>query len=163
MESNFGQAAAKILPDRHCLFHHQPDHLDPSFISILTCTWNCPTFNDHPIIGLSVMLADSSCTDDDGLTLMPSYGYIFNVVELKTHYLSCHDSWFIVNDLLITMGVPFLIFGYPHTCKKRGIAGIYPCKFFWIFRKILGWEREINTAPKPSPEVATSKMEVAPS
>ena len=25
-----------------------------------------------------------------------------------------------------------------HTCKKRGIAGIYPRKFFWIFRKILG-------------------------
>ena len=36
-------------------------------------------------------------------------------------------------------------------------------KFFWIFRKILGSEREINTAPKPSPEVAPSKMEVAPS
>ena len=50
-----------------------------------------------------------------------------------------------------------------HTCKKRGIAGIYPHKFFWIFRKILGWEREINTAPKPSPEVAPSKIEVAPS
>ena len=50
-----------------------------------------------------------------------------------------------------------------HTCKKRGIAGIYPRNFFWIFRKILGWEREINTAPKPSPEVAPSKMEVAPS
>ena len=25
-----------------------------------------------------------------------------------------------------------------HTCKKRGIAGIYPRKFFWISRKILG-------------------------
>ena len=50
-----------------------------------------------------------------------------------------------------------------HTCKKRGIAGIYPRKLFWIFRKILGWEREISTAPKPSPEVAPSKMEVAPS
>ena len=25
-----------------------------------------------------------------------------------------------------------------HTCKKRGIAGIYPRNFFWIFRKILG-------------------------
>ena len=25
-----------------------------------------------------------------------------------------------------------------HTCKKRGIAGIYPRKFFWIFRKIIG-------------------------
>ena len=50
-----------------------------------------------------------------------------------------------------------------HTCKKRGIAGIYPRKFFWIFRKILGWERKINTAPKPWPEVAPSKMEVAPS
>ena len=34
---------------------------------------------------------------------------------------------------------------------------------FWIFRKILGWEREIDSAPKPSPEVAPSKMEVAPS
>ena len=40
---------------------------------------------------------------------------------------------------------------------------IYLRKFFWIFRKILGWERKINTAPKPSPEVAPSKMEVAPS
>ena len=50
-----------------------------------------------------------------------------------------------------------------HTCKKRVIAVIYHRKFFWIFRKILGWEREINTAPKPSPEVAPSKMEVAPS
>ena len=49
-----------------------------------------------------------------------------------------------------------------HTCKKRGIAGIYPRNFLLIFRKILGWEREINTAPKPSPEVAPSKMEVAP-
>ena len=50
-----------------------------------------------------------------------------------------------------------------HTCKKREIAEIYLRKFFWIFRKILGWEREINTAHKPSPEVAPSKMEVAPS
>ena len=52
---------------------------------------------------------------------------------------------------------------YVHTCKKREIAEIYLHNFFWIFRKILGWEREINTAPKPSPEVAPSKMEVAPS
>ena len=50
-----------------------------------------------------------------------------------------------------------------HTCKKRENAEIYLRNFFWIFRKILGWEREINTAPKPSPEVAPSKMEVAPS
>ena len=49
-----------------------------------------------------------------------------------------------------------------HTCKKRVIAVIYHRNFFWIFRKILGWEREINTAPKPLPEVAPSKMEVAP-
>ena len=27
---------------------------------------------------------------------------------------------------------------FHHTCKKRGIAGIYPRNFFWIFRKILG-------------------------
>ena len=52
---------------------------------------------------------------------------------------------------------------FMHTCKKRVIPVIYHRKFFWIFRKILGWEREINTAPKPSPEVAPSKMEVAPS
>ena len=50
-----------------------------------------------------------------------------------------------------------------HTCKKLEIAEIYLRNFFLIFRKILGWEREINTAPKPSPEVAPSKMEVAPS
>ena len=50
-----------------------------------------------------------------------------------------------------------------HTCKKREIPEIYLRNFFWIFRKILGWEREINTAPKPSPEIAPSKMEVAPS
>ena len=50
-----------------------------------------------------------------------------------------------------------------HTCKKREIPEIYLRKFFWIFHKILGWEREIYTAPKPSPEVAPSKMEVAPS
>ena len=50
-----------------------------------------------------------------------------------------------------------------HTCKKREIPEIYLLNFFWIFRKILGWERKINTAPKPSPEVAPSKMEVAPS
>ena len=50
-----------------------------------------------------------------------------------------------------------------HTCKKREIAEIYLRNFFLIFRKILGWEREINNAPKPSPEVAPSKMEVAPS
>ena len=49
-----------------------------------------------------------------------------------------------------------------HTCKKQVIPVIYHRNFFWIFRKILGWEREINTAPKPSPEVAPSKMEVAP-
>ena len=49
-----------------------------------------------------------------------------------------------------------------HTCKKRVIPVIYHRNFFWIFRKILGWECEINTAPKPSPEVAPSKMEVAP-
>ena len=48
-----------------------------------------------------------------------------------------------------------------HTCKKREIVEIYLRNFFWIFRKI-GWECEINTAPKPSPEVAPSKMEVAP-
>ena len=49
-----------------------------------------------------------------------------------------------------------------HTCKKREIVEIYLRNFFWIFRKILGWKCEINTAPKPSPEVAPSKMEVAP-
>ena len=49
-----------------------------------------------------------------------------------------------------------------HTCKKRVIPVIYHRKFFWIFRKILSREREINTAPKPSPEVSPSKMEVAP-
>ena len=49
-----------------------------------------------------------------------------------------------------------------HTCKKREIPEIYLCNFFWIFRKILGWERQINTAPKPLPEVAPSKMEVPP-
>ena len=52
---------------------------------------------------------------------------------------------------------------YIHTCKKREIVEIYLRKYFWIFRKILGWEREINTGPKPPPEVAPSKMEVAPS
>ena len=52
---------------------------------------------------------------------------------------------------------------YKHTCKKQEIPEIYLRKFFWIFHKILGWEREINTAPKPLPEVAPSKMEVAPS
>jgi len=52
---------------------------------------------------------------------------------------------------------------FGHTCKKREIPEICLRNFFWIFRKILGWEREINTAPKPSPEVAPSKMEVAPS
>ena len=50
-----------------------------------------------------------------------------------------------------------------HTCKKREIPEIYLRNFFWIFCKILGWDRKINTAPKPSPEVAPSKMEVAPS
>ena len=48
--------------------------------------------------------------------------------------------------------------GCLHTCKKRVIVVIYHRKFFWIFRKILGWEREINTAPKPSPEVAPSQF-----
>ena len=34
----------------------------------------------------------------------------------------------------------FAVYSEPldHTCKKRGIAGIYPRNFFWIFRKILG-------------------------
>ena len=41
-----------------------------------------------------------------------------------------------------------------HTCKKREIPEIYLRNFFWIF--------EINTAPKPSPEVP-SQMEVTPS
>ena len=50
-----------------------------------------------------------------------------------------------------------------HTRKKLEIAEIYLRNFFLIFRQILGWEREINNAPKPSPEVAPSKMEVAPS
>ena len=33
---------------------------------------------------------------------------------------------------------------YCHTCKKLEIVEIYLRNFFWIFRKILGWEREIN-------------------
>ena len=45
-----------------------------------------------------------------------------------------------------------------HTCKKREIPEIYLRNFFWIFRKILGWECEIITAPKPSPEVAPSQF-----
>ena len=57
----------------------------------------------------------------------------------------------------------FLIAPYTHTCKKWVIPEIYHRKFFRIFRKILGWECEINTAPKPLPEVAPSKMKVAPS
>ena len=40
--------------------------------------------------------------------------------------------------------------------QKAGDCGDISPQFFWIFRKILGWEREINTAPKPSPEVAPS-------
>ena len=62
--------------------------------------------------------------------------------------------------------VDFISYTYSswgHTCKKREIPEIYLRNFFGIFRKILGWEREINTAPKPLPEVAPSKMEVAPS
>ena len=62
----------------------------------------------------------------------------------------------------IYMVVYFHFYWWWHTCKKREIAEIYLRKFFWIFCKILGREREINTAPKPSPEVAPSKMEVAP-
>ena len=50
-----------------------------------------------------------------------------------------------------------------HTSKKAESLETLSPQIFWIFRKILGWEREINTAPKPSPEVAPSKMEVAPS
>ena len=47
--------------------------------------------------------------------------------------------------------------------QKAGDSWDISRNFFWIFRKILDWEREISTAPKPSPEVAPSKMEVAPS
>ena len=50
----------------------------------------------------------------------------------------------------------FSKWGSGGACKKRVIHVIYHRNFFWIFRKILGWEREINTAPKPSPEVAPS-------
>ena len=40
--------------------------------------------------------------------------------------------------------------------KSGRLLRYISANFFWIFRKI-------NTAPKPSPEVAPSKMEVAPS
>ena len=46
--------------------------------------------------------------------------------------------------------------------QKAGDSWEISPQMFWIFRKISGWEREINTAPKPSPEVAPSKMELAP-
>ena len=40
--------------------------------------------------------------------------------------------------ILISFMKITLCIGCNHTCKKRGIAGIYPRNFFWIFRKILG-------------------------
>ena len=42
--------------------------------------------------------------------------------------------------------------------QKAGDSWDISPQFFLDF---LGWEREISTAPKPSPEVAPSKMEVA--
>jgi len=48
-----------------------------------------------------------------------------------------------------------------NTMQYRAIPG--NLKFFGFSAKILGRECEINTAPKPLPEVAPSKMEVAPS
>ena len=72
---------------------------------------------------------------------------------------SSRSSWM----LKYSIGWRAQIAQIEHTCKKREIAEIYLRKFFWIFRKSLGREREIDTAPKPSPEVAPSKMEVAPS
>ena len=47
--------------------------------------------------------------------------------------------------------------------QKAGDTCDISPQIFLDFPQNLGWEREINTAPKPSPEVAPSKMEVAPS
>ena len=64
------------------------------------------------------------------------------------------QSWLLL-DLILGWVLSYM--------QKAGDTCDISPQFFWIFRKILGWEREINTAPKPSPEVAPSKMEVAPS
>ena len=73
---------------------------------------------------------------------------------------TCHGEKSIGNTKRISHTI--ILDDFLHTCKKREIVEIYLRNFFWIFRKILGWECEINTAPKPSPEVSPSKMEVAP-
>ena len=50
----------------------------------------------------------------------------------------------------------------PFDMQKAGDTCDISPQIFLDFPQILGWEREINTAPKPSPEVAPSKMKVAP-
>ena len=55
--------------------------------------------------------------------------------------------------LTLLNGFEMSLFPY---MQKAGDRGDISPQFFWIFRKILGWEREINTAPKPLPEVAPS-------
>ena len=64
-------------------------------------------------------------------------------------------NWLSEKSKILALGKAYM--------KKGEFLEILSPQIFWIFRKILGWEREINTAPKPSPEVAPSKMEVAPS
>ena len=39
-----------------------------------------------------------------------------------------------------------------HTSKKAEFLETLSPQIFWIFRKILNWERKINTAPKSSPK-----------
>ena len=51
---------------------------------------------------------------------------------------------------------------HPIHAKSGRYLRYISAKFFGFSAKILGRECEINTAPKPSPEVAPSKMEVAP-
>ena len=101
------------------------------------------------------------------LTRSANYSIILSLPENASSTLCLVGDWFFQSGQIDPVYVihPINHFGRStchHTCKKREIVEIYLHNLFWIFRKILGWECEINTAPKPSPEVAPSNMEVAP-
>ena len=76
-------------------------------------------------------------------TSAPSINIVHKILNLKEFTLFCREFENVVNRAFFVFGANFFLGGgelggancyafcdYVHTCKKRGIRGIYPRQFF---------------------------------
>ena len=94
--------------------------------------------------------ADRNVQDDTHVMIGPSLSIVRRQPWMWKFSCACHclcsvTVFALVPVVVFALSLSIYCLTYretsldmEHTCKKRGIAGIYPRNFFWIFRKVLG-------------------------